>query len=191
MKGAKIAMAGLGAALALATGAALAQPTSCDVGAGRRNYEAAKNKQLRYLEDLFKTAYGCRGYEDFSESMHDMAAHLSIQDPCEARGTRDAIFETLDKVRNQCVGGGAEDAEFAAVGECTRSGQDAGAVAAKMFCGAGFGERPAFPTMCDVIAAQACRDRFEQYVIEKCPDLREKYGEHYKRFLESACTIQH
>ncbi|KYF97797.1 hypothetical protein BE18_38700 [Sorangium cellulosum] len=183
-------MVGLGAALALATSAALAQPTSCDVGAGRRNYEAAKNKQLRYLEDLFKTAYGCRGYEDFSASMHDLAAHLSIQDPCEARGTRDAIFETLEKVRNQCISGGSEDAEFAEVGECTRSGQDAGAIAAKQFCGAGFGARPSF-TMCDVIAERACRDRFEQYVIEKCPELREKYGDHYKRFLDSACALQH
>ncbi|WP_437561490.1 hypothetical protein [Sorangium sp. So ce542] len=187
MNAVRMAMVGLGAALALATSAALAQPTSCDVGAGRRNYEAAKTKQLRYLAELFKTAYGCRAYEAFSERMHDMAASLAIQDPCEAKGTRDAIFETIENVRNQCVGGASESAEFAAVGECTRSGQDAGAVAAKMFCGAGFGNPPSF-SMCDVIAAQACKDRFEQYVIEKCPELREKYGQHYKTFLESACA---
>ncbi|WP_437276687.1 hypothetical protein WME90_36360 [Sorangium sp. So ce375] len=104
MNRAKVVMSGLGAALALVTSTVLAVPTECSIGASLRNYDAAKRREQRYVEGLFKSSYGCRELERFAADMYDLIPRAGAADVCEILGIRDGILETVAEIRNACIG---------------------------------------------------------------------------------------
>lgn len=190
---AKIALTGLGMAVMLVTSTGLAADADCTVGTDKRNYDAAKKKEQRYVEKLFETSYGCRAFSAFSSDMYNLAASAKSEDPCETNGMRDGILETITKIRNQCIGGGAlteddEAEEVSSIGACSRSGVSAGMLAASAFCTTPEAGVPPTPSLCDAIAAQACHDTFEDYVIKTCPDKRINYRSKYNALVDAACA---
>lgn len=195
MNGATIAMAGLGAALALAlvTDVAFAAPAPAEcpnTPAAKRIVENARNQRARFLEHLFDTQYGCLALEQFAEKANQFADEATHPDPCVLKGIREATSATIDKVSQRCFGSVTErlgEARLAA-GECTNSGAQAGYLAATAFCTIPDGGPGTTPSICMLLSAFSCRNEFNKYTRDHCPQKKADYPDMYKEAIEAACN---
>ncbi|WP_437290529.1 hypothetical protein [Sorangium sp. So ce406] len=202
MNHAKIATMSLGAALALATSAAAAQPAECTTPAAKQTYEAAKKMRERFLEQLFETSFGCRGFEKFAKKVDELTAGITASDPCVVAGMRDAATSTINNLFSRCTGSTSEveqppfsesESETEAplsTGECAKNGKEIGLISAAAYCEmirGGAPEPPPPPPLCDLIAAQACRNAFMEHVRTSCATDRANPSL-YNKLVESACA---
>ena len=209
MRYANLVTAGVVAASALATCMAFASPPAeCMTGPGSRSYESAYKTHKRFLKNLFESTYGCSALEVFSEKVDALTRALATTDACRESGYRDAAIDAIDEVTHQCLGGGGGEPTPAAVPTgpssglrvapaptCEQNGREQGRLSAELYCAppCTSGEclplgAPTLP-LCDLLAAQYCRQAFRRYV-NMHPECRVRSlsDTHFNEAVEAACA---
>ncbi|WP_437561488.1 hypothetical protein [Sorangium sp. So ce542] len=191
----RISMTGLGAALALTTSVALAVPTDCSAEAMKRTCEAEKANEARILEDRLGASVRVSPL-DASPKVSASTMSLLAADHGAFERTSAAVSDTSDEVISTYIAHTVElDVPLPSAPEvsppetrCTNDGAAVGWVMAREFCYPHYGEPGVYPLPCDIVAAVACRDSFQQYVAKHCADRVRAYGSGYFRLIDSVCT---